>query len=254
MFESAKLKIERANQHIAELDATLLRFFQTKPYRVLSDFDEKFGVYGLRVEMGGSIPPQVGVIIGDVVHNLRSALEHVASDVMAAALGNEARSRSYFPMHEERENLVDTINKGEIHAHFPEVADAILNLVKPFKRGNNLLWLVGKLWNIDKHRLPITSYGITSVEGIYARDERDNTIGRACGRVDQGQTVRLWGTDTPITVTQEGQASFYVQFDEPGLLEGDPVVPTLAQMSKLTSEAVWIIEQALNGALAAKSA
>lgn len=251
VFCGAKLKIERANRHIAELHSAFQNFFSTKPYKLLTDFDENIRKYGLRVEMTEALPPMTGVIIGDVVHNLRSSLEHVWSDLHAIALGESARERSKFPMHMTRENLVNEVCDGEIHTSFPEIAAAVIDTIKPYKGGQTLIWLTGKLWNIDKHRLPITTYGVTHVEGIDVRVDKTGSQYMGCSaRVDQGRCVGLVATDAPMTVTNQGQATFYVQFDEPGLLEGDPVVPTLAQMSQLTSEAVDIIEQAYNASVA----
>lgn len=245
MFESAKLKIKRANQHITEVNALFGQFVNTMPYEVRSDFDEAVGLYGLRVQMIAAPPPVIQVVIGDAVHNLRSALEHVASDLIALALGEGERHRSKFPMHETRKNLVDMIDKGEIKPHFPKVSEAILNVVKPYKGGNDLLWTLGKLWNIDKHRLPITTYGVTRVTGIDAVDRRGNRAVGVEAVVEQGLRVGAVASDAPLTVTNYGHASFYIQFDEVGLLEGYPVVPTLHQMSQATSQAVEVIEKAL---------
>lgn len=243
MFESAKLKVKRANKHISELQAGLIEFVNTKPYEVRSDFDESRGLYGLGVSMTRSVPPEISIILGDVIHNLRSALEHVASDLDFAVTND--RTRSKFPMHETRDNFVDALEKGVIHTNFPEIADVLMTIIKPYKGGNDTLWKIGKLWNIDKHRLPVTTYGVTSITGIKVVGPNGFAYSGEV-RVEQGRIAGLVATDRPMTVTDYGQTAFYIQFDEPGLLEADPVIPTLCQMSQLVAQAIDVIEQAFN--------
>lgn len=244
MFESAKLKIERANQHIAELHALLKVHFVADQARVTCEFDDKRRMYDLWVSASGDLPPMVPIVVGDIAHNLRSALEHVASDIIALAHGEGSRKGSAFPMHETRENLVDMVDKGKIKAAFPEVAKAIVETIRPFKDGNKLLWATGQLWNIDKHRLPILSVSVTRVSGVSAVDANGGGFFDMTGVLDQGR-VHVGGSCFPLTVTNYGKASFAVFFNEVGLLEGDPLIPTLAQMSQLVSQAVATIEEAM---------
>ncbi|XBQ17271.1 MAG: hypothetical protein ABL308_05180 [Oceanicaulis sp.] len=244
MFESAKQKVERAYQHLAQLEGAAIQFFRTRPYSITADFDEAVQLYGLRVAMTKPLPPVIPLIVGDFIHNVRSALEHVASDLFAAAAGNEeARTRSKFPMHEEEKNLQREVERSAINAAFPDVAKLIVDQIKPYKAGNRHLWLTGKLWNIDKHRLPIVSYGITEISGISGFTERGrNTFSNMTAVVEQGRAVGLIATDEPMTITNYGSATFYVNFDEPGLMEGDPVLQTLLLMAQSVDDAIRAIE------------
>jgi hypothetical protein len=247
MFVSAHLKVERANQHINALHQGLSEFFQTRPYRVISNYDAECGLYGLQVVATESLPPWVGIVIGDVVHNLRSALEHVASDIYVLANGGDesARKRSKFPMHQTRENLIDAIDKGEIKPAFPKVAEAIVDTIQPFEDGQKLIWTLGQLWNIDKHRLPLVTFGVAEVRNIAAYDETGSVLSGHTAVFDMSGFARIFATDSPITITDQGQPTFSVFFNEVGLLEGEPLIPTLVQMSQLTSEAIQTISTAL---------
>lgn len=228
---------------INELHQFLGRFFNGDVYELISDYDENYNRYGLRVLMTAEIPQETGIIVGDIVHNLRSSLEHVASDLFFYANGSDARQRSKFPMHETDENLFNALERYEIKDKFPNVISAIRDAIRPTRSGNKLVWASGRLWNIDKHRIPIISYAITQIDGIEARGRNENTI-TASVAVEQGRCFGIVSSDAPLEITNSGDASFSVQFDEIGLFEGDPLVPTLCAMHDAIGEAITIIEQA----------
>jgi hypothetical protein len=68
-------KTEWAKQHINYLEAHVREFLQGRPYELVTDDKgDNLGVeYSVRVHR--EPPPEWGLIIGDVIHNLRSALD-----------------------------------------------------------------------------------------------------------------------------------------------------------------------------------
>ncbi|HZJ49875.1 MAG TPA: hypothetical protein VFF07_03235 [Actinomycetota bacterium] len=76
LLESAWAKIDRAAEHLEGLDGEISR--QAKRLRVGGKFDMDRGEYQLFVISIPDIPPRWGAIVGDILHNLRSALDHLA--------------------------------------------------------------------------------------------------------------------------------------------------------------------------------
>ena len=75
-FAASKIKLKRANQHIAELERVLEEHFVANPpsfaYTEAANPDVQFNLSAVG-------PPEcVGAIVGDVVHNLRAALDLMA--------------------------------------------------------------------------------------------------------------------------------------------------------------------------------
>lgn len=73
---SGGVKIERAKQHIADLEGQTKAFFQVAPYTLIGEYEPKSRdtVYRWRpVPAAREIPPIWGAIAGDVIHNLRSS-------------------------------------------------------------------------------------------------------------------------------------------------------------------------------------
>jgi hypothetical protein len=99
LFSEPEIKIGRARKHFAELEAEIAAFIATRPAK----FDMRIvdpTVGRQRVEVYFHLerlpPPELGAIVGNVIHNLRSALDLTACDLVRAAEGAEANVGSVY--------------------------------------------------------------------------------------------------------------------------------------------------------------
>ena len=74
-LDGAYCKIQRAEEHIAQLDAEVQSFLNTEPYRVEREPDPKTERVILYARNVKQPPVRFGIIVGDVLHNLRSSLD-----------------------------------------------------------------------------------------------------------------------------------------------------------------------------------
>ena len=90
-------KIERAKKHIADLHLACEAFFSSRPYdiRVETNPDKLERSYHL-VSIR-EVPDEIISICGDALHNLRSALDHLAFQLVLVA-GNKPTRRTCFPI------------------------------------------------------------------------------------------------------------------------------------------------------------
>jgi len=166
------LKILKADENLKMLNASFDTFIQSQPYSLKSRLDLATGKYVLLpIVERRFLDKWWGTIVGDVVHDLRSALDqatfqltcHFQNTTPPEPLPKKWRSISY-PIYES-----DPIyNQG---SRKPRIAPAskklwgitsprILTLIKqtqPFCGRPNApheheLWILNELWNIDKHR------------------------------------------------------------------------------------------------------
>jgi hypothetical protein len=75
---SARLKVERAEEHIADLDVAIGAFLDSKPYEIEAKRNpdtRQLIYYVTRVE---DIPARISLLAGEAIHSLRSALDHLA--------------------------------------------------------------------------------------------------------------------------------------------------------------------------------
>jgi hypothetical protein len=78
---SYERKVNRAERHFREVERIVDNYSQLRSYTIAhrTEGNENMHVYRLKVLR--QPPPRLPLIVGDLVHNLRSALDHVASNV-----------------------------------------------------------------------------------------------------------------------------------------------------------------------------
>jgi hypothetical protein len=111
-------------------------------------------------------PPRLGTIVGDVVHNLRSALDVAAWQLAidhdeAKARGDQLRIQ--FPLTRNAEKF----KKHKALPFFSEDARLLLERLQPYQPSNQTLGWLRDLSNADKHRLATFAFpGMTAVPGV----------------------------------------------------------------------------------------
>ena len=148
------VKIERAKKHLLDLE-TLLKQFRNERLNVVgSKGDFKAGhATHFHVDLP-ILPFDALAAAGDIVHNLRSALDHLAYQLVVVGSGKEPSRRVEFPIARDHAAYEDGKAK-KVEGMRPLAVKHIDNL-QPYKGGNQLLWRIHELDNIDKHRTLFT--------------------------------------------------------------------------------------------------
>src|SRR5262245_59828160 len=101
MFKSALAKIERAQKQTDSLEAEIAAFRAKNKCEIREHFDPATGKKEAIVRVTGKIPIEWSVILGEIMHDLRSALDHAITDLTIAENGKPLE-RTEFPIfHEE---------------------------------------------------------------------------------------------------------------------------------------------------------
>lgn len=188
-LDGPRAKVERAQSQVVALDDTLQAWFDENRYSVrVAEFDAQAGHHNLRVYDGPFVfPDDWGVVIGEIAHNLRSALDGLAWQL--ALLSADAPYRNtafpiYLVGHTKRKS-----SSGDPIPHFWGKGSGLrllqsinrrlwarIELFQPYKGGNGgrgyALFLLSELNNSDKHRaitvLATTIAGI-EIQGVFGR-------------------------------------------------------------------------------------
>ena len=112
MFDSALLKVERAKGHIADLQSTFETFVQAHRNPLRINRDPETGAMSAEVHFGDPIPSSLALILGDAVHNLRTALDHATWELFGLYSGAQDKT-TQFPVSKERQAYEATCNKME---------------------------------------------------------------------------------------------------------------------------------------------
>ena len=174
-FSAPKVKIARAQRHLAELETEIAAFLDTRPARFVSRIIKEPGEQRAEFHLFTQHPPEdLGAIIGDVVHNLRSALDLTACEMVRIAEGPSADvGNVYFPFCRRADDLDAMIRRRDFH-RAGDAAVALLRELKPYPSGNALLRAIHDLDIHDKHSALIPTF-MTVGGPIISRWDDDGT-------------------------------------------------------------------------------
>lgn len=150
------LKVKRAKEHISDLNREVQKFLNSAPYKVAAKHEPIsrkliYYVSGVR-----PTPECLALIAGDAIQNLMCALDHLAFQLVLCDTSNNPPNAKwiYFPIANSASAYEDKKHE-KMKGALPETFAAI-DTIKPYKGGNDLLWSLYTLNNIEKHRLLIT--------------------------------------------------------------------------------------------------
>src|ERR1051325_4586005 len=97
-IELIREKIKRANKHLVDLEVARNRFFdEPKPYVIEREHDPQTGDDVFKINHLREPPIEIALIAGDVIHHVRSALDHLACQLVAVK-GNPVTDQTSFPI------------------------------------------------------------------------------------------------------------------------------------------------------------
>lgn len=160
-FDAPRLKIERAKKHRDEFMDAIRAYMAGDPIRLIVEELKKFpGMHCWVVRFVEPMPTEMSAIIGDVIHNLRTALDLTAADLVK--LHGKSVKGVYFPFCAKESDLDEMIRSRKFDRAGP-AAVALLKALKPYKGGNPELRAIHDLDILDKHQalLPMASAALT---------------------------------------------------------------------------------------------
>lgn len=150
-FSGPRVKVRRAKQHIHSFEveqANLIRdplFTVTiKPNHVATNMVDYVAT------MLRPMPEELAAIAGDAIHNLRSALDLLAGDLVR--INGQSAKGVHFPFARDAAGLEEQIKNKKVYLAAPDVVDMIRALA-PYKAGNHALRALHDLDLVDKHQL-----------------------------------------------------------------------------------------------------
>lgn len=247
-FDQIRAKVTRAKQHVQDFQLALLSFQQSKPYRIGikedSESDERI-YYLAHVE---PVPFETATIAADVLQNLRSALDHIAFQLVLDANGPAAAEwRVHYPVTKSPADY-KTTRQSQIKGVGQAVIDAI-DATEPYPGGKgHALWQLSTLNNADKHRLLVATgsfYAGVNISPII-RDAL-NAVGAemphdllpawfvapANRQLSLKTGDELFIESLNQKVHEDLSFAIGVAFDAPGVVECEPALKTLQDLTNL---------------------
>ena len=109
-------KIVRAEESIKNLDAEITQYLASdpKPYRIVGELHNDDREYGFTA-YSDPVPLRFSIIAGEIVHHLRSALDHVIW-AMATRNNRNPRNRIQFPICDTPHKFERALKNGIVQA------------------------------------------------------------------------------------------------------------------------------------------
>lgn len=176
MQPSYTMKVERAKEHITEANRLIE---EGRPFRYTLESNYDAGERSIGVERNYPVISQIGIIVGDAIHNLRTALDHRVFQLVAPHCDPFHHRQIQFPFPKDgtEQAVKDRFHQRKIN-QAPKEVWAALESLKPYPGGNENLVLLQELDIMDKHILPIPTADYTQLSG---------------------QVIRKFAPDFPIT-------------------------------------------------------
>jgi hypothetical protein len=219
-----RTKVERAKRFLSDLEVARDRFIETKPYVKKSKRDPQTG-HDLFYLTDIKIDPDIGLIAGDAIHNLRSALDHLAYQLVISG-GGTPTTQTCFPISDSATVYNNTITK-KVDGMAPTAKDKI-NAAKPYQGGTDELWWLHKLDIADKHHAMLFAPVTPNRATIYIHDSRrDFAFPRGFGNPLKDGDVFY---ECEPGLDEDTEFMFDVTLVKPQIIKGFPLVKMLQQM------------------------
>lgn len=148
-------KLRRAHEHLADLDQKLRMFFNSDPYRALGKVEGEHGWYVFRAEPLRQPPLRIGVLTGEVVHQVRSIFDNLVWALACWHMHPKSPpSRLGFPIKTSPggagRRATDRLAK-----YIPDDWSDLIEAMQPYGAHDHPLAILDRLWNRDKHQVLI---------------------------------------------------------------------------------------------------
>lgn len=261
-FEGPRAKLEQAKEHIEKLNLAIHNFLNDNPYSIFKDEQSSEGEQLFRVCVHQSVPLSFRASIGDIVHNLRSALDLMTAD-LAKANGHSSRTairETFFPIFSSREEF-EVNGRGKIK-RLSARAKEVIEELEPYKGGQTAaLYQLHHLNIADKHNtlLPVgaayvdrgVSFRIGSAEAPLSTTYPDGISGTLGGTFQLPEAVFPLEDNVIVAVVfsiidersfAEVDASYKLVFGKHGIADGQPIIDTLVNFYRLVEWVIYKVE------------
>lgn len=166
-IELIREKVERAKKHLSDFEAARDRFFNPQPYVIEREHDSQTGDDVFKVNNIRTPPVDLALIAGDAIHNLRSALDHLAYQLVLVA-GKKTSPRTGYPIFATAERY-ESEKAGKVEG-MSDAAKREIDASKPYGGGTDELYWLHTLNISDKHHeLLVTMVSISGAQVLMPR-------------------------------------------------------------------------------------
>lgn len=236
--EAILLKVKRAKHHISDMDRCVHNFFTgpVDPYPRIKEIDPETGDLIFKLGKCAPIPEDLPLIIGDAIQNLRASLDHLVYHLIRSNR-QVPKTSSAFPFCKNAEQY-KTESPRKIEGVPPETID-MFRALKPYPGGNDDLYGLHHMSNIEKHKLLFVCGGMhvgTTISAKLSPTPNEFKVVLPVPfdwnyRLQDGAEIFRIFQDQLAHFDQDPQFSFRIAFGETESPDPEPLLPPLPQLA-----------------------
>lgn len=245
-FDAARLKLKRANKHITDVQEIVLGL--PNAYRSAVERDEETGFNVIRYYPPDTekLASELALIIGDAIHNLRTAIEYAYLGVVEKCAPSVFDSSTKFPVRKTKKFVENALKGRKIDVLCPALFECIVTQVKPYRTedGNIVITCLHDFDVSDKHWLLTPMLQVFDATGIILEDENGREVSGNTHSITVEGTGPYWiAFSRNFKVKDQGKVSPTVVFNEANPFQGSTVLHTLSDFSKMASYIVEMLSK-----------
>ena len=258
-FIGGQLKIDRARKHIDEIAVDVAKYVALPPYHWETVPAGTTDWTKVIIRLDRPIPDELSVVVGDAVHNMRSALDNMVSALARhnGVTSNSKLNKVYFPTGQTKHEFEQACDG--LRPFVGAFATQALKTLEVFDGGSgDLLKILGTLSNRDKHRLLIPTipamkggllFGLTNkiiAEGKPAKVEvKVGPIAAGKAPVEDGDELLSYPDTNHPGAPIQFKPELTVSLDFLRLPVGEDVSTTLTRMRTAALDALATVRSTI---------
>lgn len=253
------LRLDRADEHFADLQAEIGAYLGARPYRLVAR-REASGEYVFRAFIDREPPDRLKVLVGDVCHSLRTALNQLAYVLATPKGAGEPPTPLEFPIFKDAADYsamdpkspTRPARRGGLYKvrGIEPAAQAVIESLQPYHASDpeqHELWLIHELDVVDKHQKGLVTGTILqgASMGINEMHGGDLLIHHVGGGVRSGpfqngaEVARFSYTGGSGPMRMNINPTFAVAFNPKGPGRGAPVLECLTRLRNYVRNTVF---------------
>ena len=253
-------KIGRASKHLADFREATHSFLESEPFTFIHQQNPSMSSENVGAEHIEPVPTELSLLFGDAIHNLRSALDFLACQLVRLNISNHKCKDISFPIYSTSEDFMNKLDNNTKLMVQP--AKSIIEQLQPYKHGKgHKLWIIHQLDIQDKHRLLVVlppsinswtrtitsipmgtdSLPIQSVDEVSLPADKFFTghEGAAFDSLDLSDILPGKDVEHNIAYRLNGD----IAIDEPGIVQNQSAFATLQDLAITTIKTVEVFRQ-----------
>jgi len=254
-------KIDRAKKLLNELNSVSQEFLNGSFHQIRYEDNPSTGLRTFYLANEVPIPNEIAAIAGDVIQNLRTALDHLAFALCMAGPNGvpaTARKKIYFPIADSSAKYAST-RDGQLLGLPDPAATKLIDNIQPYQNGRgDVLFRLHRLNLTDKHRLLLA---VISQPRVIGSNSAGFLVLRFPGIADHSESPKmphfyelplqskpflagdpLWIRPIGSETAEDMHFFFGISVNEPEILSCRPLLPTLREMADFVAGMVPTFE------------